>query len=140
MVHSQSVLCSCHLDLSGMTMICDNVHSLIAYQQCMHEQLNLQSDFKLRRGGVITNLTIRNHRLTSLPNGLLQFSYGNINYQLIDLRYLYIIKGPLRQIENRSLALIERALEYLDLSNNEFDQMPKLSPNNEKYINLVYVQ
>ncbi|CAF4262066.1 unnamed protein product, partial [Rotaria sp. Silwood2] len=136
MVHSRSVSCSCNLDSTGMTMICDNVHSLIAYQQCIHEQLSLQTDIKLRRGGVITNLTIKHHRLSSLSNGLLQFSYGNIYYQLNDLRYLYIVQGKLRQVDNRALILIQQALEYLDLSNNEFEYMPKISNNNEEYSNL----
>jgi len=124
------------LDGTGMTMLCTNIQSLVAYQQCMHEQLNIQSDLKLRRGGVITNLTIRNHQLQSLSDGLLQFSYGNNNvYQLSDLRYLYIIDGTLRQIENGALTLIERALEYLDLSNNEFQHMPQ--NDNAQYSNLV---
>jgi len=119
-----------------MTMICTNVHSLIEYQQCIHEQLNIQSDLKLRRGGVITNLTIIHHQLRSLSSGLLQFSYGNNNvYQLSDLRYLYIVHGTLRQIEKGALALIERALEYLDLSNNELQYMPQNE--NEKYSNLL---
>jgi hypothetical protein len=136
MVHSQSLSCSCNLDGTGMTMICTNVHSLVAYQQCIHEQLNQQSDLKLRRGGVITNLTIIHHQLRSLSDGLLQFSYGNNNlYQLSDLRYLYIIYGTLRQIENGALTLIERALEYLDLSNNELQHMPQI--HNEQYSNLV---
>jgi len=118
-----------------MTMICTNVQSLVAYQQCIHEQLNIQSDLKLRRGGVITNLTIINHQLQSLSDGLIQFSYGNNNiYQLVDLRYLYIVYGPLRQIENGALALVEHALEYLDLSNNELQHMPE--NDNEQYKNL----
>ncbi|CAF1355289.1 unnamed protein product [Adineta steineri] len=117
-------------------MICTNVDSLVTYQRCMHEQLNTQSDIKLRRGGVITNLTIIYHKLRSLSNGIFQFSYGNNNaYQLSDLRYLYIINGTLRQIENRALALIEHAIEYLDLSNNEFQHMPQY--NNEQYGNLI---
>jgi hypothetical protein len=136
MIHSQSLSCSCNLDSTGMTMICTNVHSLVAYQQCMHEQLNIQSDLKLRRGGVITNLTIIHHQLRTLSSDLLQFSYGNnYVYQLSDLRYLYIVHGPLRQIENRALALIERALEYLDLSNNEFQHMPQNE--NEQYSSLT---
>jgi hypothetical protein len=135
MVDSQS--CSCHLDGTGMTMICDNVHSIIAYQQCIHEQLNLQSDLKLRRGGVITNLTIKHHQLRSLSNGLLQFSYGNNFYQLSDLRYLYVVHGTLKQIDNQALTLIERALEYVDLSNNELQQMPKILNDNEEHSNLV---
>lgn len=135
-VHSQSISCSCNLDATGMTMVCTNVHSLVAYQQCMHEQLNTQSDLKLRRGGVITNLTIVHHQLRSLSDGLLQFSYGNNNvYQLSDLRYLYIIHGTLRQIETGALTLIEGALEYLDLSNNEFQSIP--DNGNTKYKNLV---
>ena len=102
----------------------------------MHEQLNTQSDLKLRRGGVITNLTIVEHQLRSLSAGLLQFSYGNnYMYQLNDLRYLYIVQGTLRHIEKRALALIDRALEYLDLSNNEFQQMPE--NDNGQYGNLV---
>jgi len=134
-IHSQSVSCSCNLDSTGMTMICTNVQSLVAYQQCIHEQLNIQSDLKLRRGGVITNLTIINHQLQSLSDGLIQFSYGNNNiYQLVDLRYLYIVYGPLRQIENGALALVEHALEYLDLSNNELQHMPE--NDNEQYKNL----
>ncbi len=137
MVHSQS--CSCQLDGTGMTMICDNIHSIIAYQQCIHEQLNIQSDLKLRRGGVITNLTIKHHQLRSLSNDLLQFSYGNNFYQLSDLRYLYIVHGTLKQIDNRALVLIERALEYLDLSNNELQQMPKILSDNEGHSSLVYV-
>ena len=136
MAHGQSVSCSCNLDASGMTMLCTNVQSLVAYQQCMHEQLNTQSDLKLRRGGVITNLTIVEHQLRSLSAGLLQFSYGNnYMYQLNDLRYLYVVQGPLRHIEKRALALIDRALEYLDLSSNEFQQMPE--NDNEQYSNLV---
>ncbi len=135
-VHSQSLSCSCQLDGTGMTMVCTNIQSLVAYQQCMHEQLNIQSDLKLRRGGVITNLTIIHHQLRSLSDGLFQFSYGNNNvYQLSDLRYLYIIDGTLRQIENGALTLIERALEYLDLSNNEFQHMPQ--NDNAQYSNLV---
>lgn len=135
-VHGQSVSCSCTLESAGMTMICTNVYSVNAYQQCMHEQLNIQSDLKLRRGGVITNLTIINHQLRSLSSGLLQFSYGhNVVYQLNDLRYLYIVHGPLRHIEIGALGLIERALEYLDLSHNEFQYMPKIE--NEQYSNLV---
>jgi len=140
LVHSQSVTCSCQLDGTGMTMICDNVQSVLAYQQCIHEQLNSQSDIKLRRGGIITNLTIRNHQLRSISSGLFQFSYGNHFYQLNDLRYLYIVHGTLKQIDNRSLALIERALEHLDLSNNTLQQMPKISNNDEQYSNLVYVK
>ena len=136
MVHGQSVSCSCNLDASGMTMVCTNVQSLVAYQQCMHEQLNTQSDLKLRRGGVITNLTIVEHQLRSLSAGLLQFSDGNnYMYQLSDLRYLYIVQGTLRHIEKRALTLIDRALEYLDLSNNDFQQMPE--NDNEQYGNLV---
>ena len=137
MVHTQP--CSCQLDGSGMTMICDNVHSLIAYQQCVHEQLSLQSDLKLRRGGVITNLTITNHQLRTLSNEFLQFSYGNTFYQFSDLRYFYVVHGTLKHIDNRALALIERALEYLDLSNNELQQMPKILHDNEEHSNLVYV-
>jgi hypothetical protein len=140
LVHSQSVTCSCQLDGTGMTMICDNVQTILAYQQCIHEQLNSQSDFKLRRGGIITNLTIRNHQLRSISGGLFQFPFGNHFYQLNDLRYLYIIHGTLKQIDNRSFTLIERALEYLDLSNNSLQQMPKLSNNDEQYKNLVYVK
>jgi Leucine-rich repeat (LRR) protein len=139
MVYSQSLSCSCQLDGTGMTMICDSVDSIIAYQQCIHEQLNSQSDLKLRRGGVITNLTIRYHQLRSLSTDLLQFSYGNHFYQLNDLRYLHIIHGTLKQIDNRSLSLIERALEHLDLSNNELQQMPKISSGNEQSSNLMYV-
>ncbi len=136
MVHSQSLSCSCNLDGTGMTMICTNVHSLVAYQRCMHEQLNAQSDLKLRRGGIITNLTIVHHQLRSLSNGLLQFSYGSNNvYQLSDLRYLYVVHGTLRQIESGALALIERALEYIDLSNNELQHMPQTD--NEQYSNLM---
>jgi hypothetical protein len=138
-VHGQVQSCTCHLDGSGMTMMCDNVHSLIAYQQCLHEQLNLQSDLKLRRGGVITNLTIRYHQLRSLSNGLFQFSYGNIFYQLSDLRYLYIIHGTLKQIDNRALALVEQALECLDVSHNELQQMPRIADDQEHYSNLMYV-
>ena len=123
-----------------MTMICDNVQSLLAYQQCVHEQLNSQSDLKLRRGGMITNLTIRNHQFRSLSNGFLQFSYGNHFYQFSDLRYLSILHGSLKQIDNRSLALIERAVEYLDLTNNTFQQMPKLANHDGQYSNLVYVE
>ncbi|CAF1278772.1 unnamed protein product [Adineta steineri] len=136
-VHSQLSSCSCHLDNTGMTMTCDNVNTLSDYQQCIHDQLNLQSDLKLRRGGIITNLTIKNHQFHSLSNGLFQFTYGNTFYQLSDLRYLYIINGKLKQIENRSLALIERALEYLDLSYNELEYMPKLSNTNDEYNNLI---
>ncbi|CAF1496709.1 unnamed protein product, partial [Rotaria sordida] len=135
-VYGQSMSCSCNLDTTGMTMVCTNVHSLIAYQQCMHEQLNIQSDFKLRRGGVITNLTIVHHQLRSLSSGLLQFSYGHNNvYQLSDLRYLYIMHGTLRHIENGALGLIERALEYFDLSNNELQHMPQNE--NEQFSNLM---
>ncbi|CAF3251242.1 unnamed protein product [Rotaria socialis] len=136
MAHGQSMSCSCSLDAAGMTMLCTNVHSLITYQQCMHEQLNAQSDLKLRRGGIITNLTIVHHELRSLSNGLLQFSYGPNNvYQLIDLRYLYVTHGKLRHIENGALGLIERALEYLDLSNNELQHIPRSE--NDQYSNLV---
>jgi hypothetical protein len=138
MVHSQSLSCTCQLDGTGMTMICDNVQSIVAYQQCIHEQLNLQSDLKLRRGGIITNLTIRYHQLRSLSNELFQFSYGNNFYQLNDLRYLYIVHGTLKQIDNRSLILIERALEYLDLSNNELQYIPKISNNNLMYVFLFF--
>lgn len=139
MVHSQSLSCSCQLDSTGMTMLCKNVQSIIAYQQCIHEQLNIQSDLKLKRGGVITNLTIQNHQLDILTNELFQFSYGNNYYQLNDLRYLYIVHGTLKQINNQSLKLIHRALEYLDLSNNELQSMPKLANHNEQYNNLAYV-
>ena len=121
-------------------MICENVQSLVAYQQCIHEQLTLQSDLKLRRGGVITNLTIRHHQLRSLSNGLLQFSYANILYQLSDLRYLSLLHGTLKQIEPRALALVEQALEQLDLSNNELQQMPSIADEHEqKPSNLMYV-
>ncbi|CAF4800705.1 unnamed protein product, partial [Rotaria sp. Silwood2] len=44
--------------------------------------------------------------------------------------------GKLRQVDNRALILIQQALEYLDLSNNEFEYMPKISNNNEEYSNL----
>jgi hypothetical protein len=119
-----------------MTMVCSNVDSLVAYQQCLHEQLNIQSDLKLRRGGVITNLTIIYHQLRSVSSGLLQFSYGNNHvYQLSDLRYLYIVNGTLRQIENGALELVERALEYLDLSHNELQHMPQ--NDKEQYNNLM---
>ena len=121
-------------------MICENVQSLIAYQQCMHEQLTLQSDLKLRRGGVITNLTVRHHQLRSLSTGLLQFSYANILYQLSDLRYLHLVHGTLKQIDPRALALVEQALEHLDLSNNELQQMPNIVDEQEqKPSNLMYV-
>lgn len=121
-------------------MICENVQSLIAYQQCMHEQLTLQSDLKLRRAGVITNLTIRHHQLRSLSNGLLQFSYANILYQLSDLRYLHLVHGTLKQIDPRALALVAQALEHLDLSNNELQQMPNIADEQEqKPSNLMYV-
>ncbi|CAF1609159.1 unnamed protein product [Adineta ricciae] len=135
-VHSQSVTCSCNLDGTGMTMVCTNVESLVAYQRCVHEQLSIQSDLKLRRGGVITNLTIVNHKLRSLSDGLLQFSYGNNNvYQLNDLRYLYITRGVLRQIDNGALASIARAIEYLDLSSNELQYMPH--DGNDQFNNLI---
>ncbi|CAF1530350.1 unnamed protein product [Adineta ricciae] len=137
MVQSQSGPCSCQLDSTGMTMVCVNVNKIHSYQQCVHEQLNLQSDLKLRRGGVITNLTIKNHQLRSLTSDLFQFSYGNTFYQLTDLRYLHIVHGHLKQIQNRSLTLIERALEHLDLSSNELEYVPKLSNNNEQYGNLI---
>ncbi|UJR10411.1 hypothetical protein I4U23_014615 [Adineta vaga] len=137
MVRSQTGPCSCQLDSTGMTMVCTNVNTINAYQQCMHDQLNLQSDLKLRRGGIITNLTIKDHQLRTLTNDLFQFSYGNTFYQLSDLRYLHIVHGYLKQIENRSLTLIERALEYLDLSNNELEHVPKLSNNNVEYSNLI---
>ncbi|UJR35543.1 hypothetical protein I4U23_028297 [Adineta vaga] len=135
-VHSQSLSCSCNLDTTGMTMICTNVDSLVTYQRCMHEQLSIQSDLKLRRGGVITNLTITNHKLRTLSDGLLQFSYGNNNvYQLNDLRYLYVTRGILRQIDNGALALIGRAIEYLDLSSNELQHMPH--DDNNQFNNLI---
>jgi hypothetical protein len=139
LVAGQSVSCSCRLEGTGMTMICENVQSLIGYQQCMHEQLTLQSDLKLRRGGVITNLTIRHHQLRSLSNGLLQFSYANILYQLSDLRYLHLVHGTLKQIDAKALALVEQALEHLDLSDNELQQMPNIADENEqKPSNLMY--
>ena len=116
-------------------MICSNVQSLAAYQQCVHEQLNSQSDLKLRRGGVMTNLTLVHHQLRSVTKALLQFSYGNYAYHFSDLRYLYIVHGTLRQIESGALSLIDRALEYLDLSNNELQHMP--SNDQEHYGNLV---
>lgn len=139
LAQGQSASCSCQLDSAGMTMVCTNVHTLVAYQQCMHEQLNTQSDLRLRRGGVITNLTITEHRMRSVSRGLFQFSYGNTFYQLNDLRYLHVVHGSLRHLENRSLTLIERALEYLDLSNNELDHVPQLSNGNEEYANLMCV-
>ena len=135
-IHGQSMSCSCSLNSAGMTMICTHVHSLTAYQQCVHEQLNGQSDIKLRRGGVITNLTIIYHQLHRLSAGLLEFSYGHNNiYRFSDLRYLYIVHGTLKCIENGALKLIEHALEYLDLSNNKFQHMPKTK--HEHYNNLV---
>lgn len=109
-----------------MTMICDNIQSLSDYQRAFHEQLIIQSDLKFRRGNQIRNLTIRNHHLEILVNGLLQFSYANQIYQLNDLRSLSIIHGTLKQIDNQSLGLIERTLEYLDLSNNTLTQIPKI--------------
>jgi len=116
-------------------MVCTNVQSLTAFQQCMYEQLNIQSDARLRRGGILTNLTIVQHQLRTLTNGLFQFSYGNNAYQLNDLRYLHITFGPLRQIEPRALGLIDRALEFLDLSHNELQQMPNI--HNEQNGNLI---
>lgn len=135
MANGQPVSCSCNLDSTGMTMVCTNVQSLTAYQQCMYEQLNIQSDARLRRGGILTNLTIVQHQLRTLTNGLFQFSYGNNAYQLNDLRYLHITFGPLRQIEPRALGLIDRALEFLDLSHNELQQMPNI--HNEQNGNLM---
>lgn len=117
-------------------MICINVDSLLAYQQCLHEQLNIQSDFKLRRGGVITNLTIMNHQIKSLSSGFLQFSYGNnYVYQLNDLRYLHVVRGTLKHIENGALQLVERALEHLDFSHNELQHMPHIEK--DQYSNLM---
>lgn len=129
--------CSCQLDGTGMTMICEQIHTLNSYQQCMHEQLNHQSDVKLRRGGLITNLTIRNHQLKTISNGLLQFSYANILYQLNDLRYLHVINGTLKHIDQRALALVEQALEHFDVSFNELQQMPRISDDVEQHTNLV---
>ena len=129
--------CSCQLDGTGMTMICEQIHTLNAYQQCVHEQLNHQSDVKLRRGGTITNLTIRNHQLKTLSNGLLQFSYANILYQLSDLRYLHVVNGTLKHIDQRALALVEQALEQLDVSFNELQQMPRISDDVDQHSNLV---
>lgn len=138
-VRSQSVSCSCDLDTTGMTMICTNIQSILAYQRCIHEQLNIQSDFKLRRGGVITNLTIQNHQLRSLTDDLFQFAYGNNHhYQLNDLRYLYIVQGTLRQIDSGALHLFENALEILDLSSNELQHMPKTD--NDQYKNLLQLR
>ena len=131
----QSSSCSCTLDNTGMTMICMNVQSIAAYQKCMHDQLNTQSDSRLRRGGVMTNLTIVHHQLRSASSGLLQFSYGNNVYQLTDLRYLSITDGTLRYIENQALSLIDRALEHLDLSYNELQQIP--TSEKEQFGNLV---
>lgn len=119
-----------------MTMVCSNVESLVAYQRCMHEQLNGQSDLKLRRGGVITNLTVVNHKLRILTDGLLQFSYGaNYAYQLNDLRYLHVTRGTLKQVDARALSLVERAIEHLDFSSNELQHMPH--NDNDQYNNLV---
>lgn len=103
----------------------------------MHEQLNHQSDVKLRRGGLITNLTIRNHQLKTISNGLLQFSYANILYQLNDLRYLHVINGTLKHIDQRALALVEQALEHFDVSFNELQQMPRISDDVEQHSNLL---
>lgn len=134
-VHTQSS-CSCNLDATGLTMICTNVDSLLAYQQCLHEQLNVQSDLKLRRGGVITNLTIMNHQIKSFTSGFIQFSHGNNHvYQLSDLRYLHVVRGTLKHIESGALQLVERALEYLDFSHNELQHMPQTEK--EQYNNLM---
>lgn len=129
-VHSQSLTCSCQLDSTGMTMICDNIQTIFAYQRCLHDQLNIQTDYKLRRGGLITNLTLRYHQLHSLSKHLLEFSYGNYVYHLNDLRYLHIINGTLQTIEDHTFDLIKNSLEYLDLSNNELAFLPKFSMNN----------
>ena len=83
----------------------------------------------------MTNLTLVHHQLRSVTKALLQFSYGNYAYHFSDLRYLYIVHGTLRQIESGALSLIDRALEYLDLSNNELQHMP--SNDQEHYGNLV---
>ena len=120
-----------------MTMICDHVQSISDYQRCFYEQLISQSDLKFRRGNTIRNLTIRNHQLENLSNGLLQFSYGNQFYQLNDLRSLSIIHGTLRQIDNQSLGFIERTLEYLDLSNNTLTQIPKIFHDDGQTNNLM---
>lgn len=135
---SQSISsCSCQFDGLTMTMICDNVQSMTDYQRCFYEQLISQSDLKFRRGNTIRNLTIRNHQLENLSNGLLQFSYGNQFYQLNDLRSLSIIHGTLRQIDNQSLGFIERTLEYLDLSNNTLTQIPKIFHDDGQTNNLM---
>lgn len=134
-VNGQSSSCSCSLESAGMTMICTNVHSLAAFQQCAYEQLNVQSDLKLRRGGFITNLTIIHHSLRNLSPGFLNFTYGNINYVFNDLRYLYVIRGTLKAIESGALRPVESALEYLDLSNNEMVHIPRNT--NEQYTNLM---
>ena len=139
MVHGQSISCSCHLDETNLALACDNVNSLIAFQQCLHEQLHLQSNFNSKRGELIRNLTIRYHRLYTLSGDLLQFSYGNIYYRLNNLRYLYIVHGTLQHIEDRALILIEQTLEYFDLSYNKLRAMPTLRNNNKESSNLAYV-
>jgi len=124
-VSSQSLTCTCQLDSTGMTMICDNIQTIFAYQRCLHDQLNLQTDYKLRRGGLITNLTLRYHQLQSVSKHLFEFSY-----QLNDLRYLRIINGTLQTIQEKTFDLIQNSLEHLDLSNNELESVPKFSMNN----------
>lgn len=134
---SETVSCKCHLFESGMTLICENVRSLPDYQQCVHELLNTQSDFKLRRAGLITNLTIHHHQLETLSSGLLEFSHGNVLYQLTDLRYLHVVHGTLKRIDNRALSLVERPIECIDLSNNQLHQMPIVQENIQVYENLL---
>lgn len=124
--------CSCQFDALTLTMICDNVQSISDYHRCLYEQLVSQSEVKFRRGNLIRNLTIRYHQLENLSNNLLQFSYGNQFYQMNDLRSLSIVHGTLKQIENQSFQLIERTLEYLDLSNNTLQQIPKIFPEDEQ--------
>lgn len=129
-VHSQSSTCSCQLDGTGMTMICENIPTISAYHRCLHDQLHQQTDSKLRRGGLITNLTIRSHQLSSLSKDFFEFSYANQFYQLNDLRYLHIRNGTLQKIDDQIFESIGKSLEYLDFFANELSQIPKFPMNN----------
>ncbi|CAF0922672.1 unnamed protein product [Didymodactylos carnosus] len=116
--------CSCDYSELSSSMFCKNIQNLNHLQQCINDQLTLITHTEHRRGYLMTNLTIIQHHLQLITDKWFEFTYNNNQYKLSSLRYLHVKNGQLNQIENDAFQIIGRSLDLLDLSYNDFKQIP----------------
>ncbi|CAF1082983.1 unnamed protein product [Didymodactylos carnosus] len=121
---ASTISCSCDYSESSSSMVCKNIQSLNHLQQCINDQLALLTHTEHRRGYLMTNLTVTQHHLRVITDKWFEFTYNNNQYKLSSLRYLYVKNGQLNQIENEAFQTIGRSLDLLDLSYNDFRQIP----------------